>query len=171
MDLRKEILKEHSMTYRDRIVAYVGTSTERFADLIDVYLAGPYRVTQRASWPISVCVEKHPQLITPHLSKLLAFVVKPGVHVAVKRNTMRLLQFIDIPPKFHGQVAEIAFNFLNNKKETVAVQVFAMTVLSKIVQHEPELLNELRTIIEDRLPYASAGFRSRGAKILKALRK
>jgi hypothetical protein len=171
MDLRKEILKEHSMTYRDRIVAYVGASKKSFADLIAVYLAGPYRVTQRASWPISVCVEKYPQLIGPHLKKLLTFVVKPGVHVAVKRNTMRLLQFVDIPKKFHGQVAEIAFNFLNDKKETVAVQVFAMTVLANIVKEEPDLANELRTIIEDRLPYASAGFRSRASKVLKGLGK
>jgi hypothetical protein len=171
MDLRKEILKEHSMTWRDRIIAYVGTNKKRFADLIDVYLAGPYRVTQRASWPISCCVEQHPELIEPHYKKLLAFVIKPGVHVAVRRNTMRLLQFVDIPKKFHGHVAEICFNFLNDKKETVAVQVFAMTVLANLAKHEPDLANELRTIIEDRLPYATAGFRSRASKVLKALRK
>jgi hypothetical protein len=171
MDLQKQILKEHSKVNRDRIIQYVGTNKKRFAELIDVYLAGPYRVTQRAAWSVSCCVEQHPELIAPHFKKLLAFVVKPGVHVAVKRNTMRLLQFVDIPKKFHGQVAEICFNFLNDKKETVAVQVFAMTVLADITKHEPDLANELRTIIEDRLPYASAGFRSRASKVLKGLGK
>lgn len=171
MDLRKQILQEHSRANCIRITTYVGTNKKRFADLIDVYLNGPYRVTQRAAWPISCCVEEHPELITPHLKNILAFVVQPDVHVAVKRNTMRLLQFIHIPKKFHGRVAEIGFNFLNDKKETVAVQVFAMTVLSKIVQHEPTLANELRIIIEDKMPYATAGFRSRGAKILKELKR
>jgi hypothetical protein len=171
MDIRKEILKEHSMTYRNRVIAYVGSDKKRFADLIEVYLAGPYRVTQRASWPISYCVEQHPELIVPHFKKLLAFVLKPGVHVAVKRNTMRLLQFVDIPKKYQGQVAEIAFRFLNDKKETIAVQVFAMTVLANLAKSQPDLANELCTIIEDRLPYGSAGFRSRGSKLLKTLRK
>jgi hypothetical protein len=114
-------------------------------------------------------VEEHPELITPHLKKILDFVVKLDVHAAVKRNTMRLLQFIDIPKNIHGRVAEIGFNFLNDKKEGIALQVFAMIVLGKIVQHEPELANELRIIIEDRLPYATAGFRSRARKVLKAL--
>jgi hypothetical protein len=169
MDIQSQILKEHSKVNCDRIVRYVGNSQKRFADLVNVYLAGPYRVTQRAAWPISVCVEAHPKLVLPHLKKILAFTTKPHVHVAVKRNTMRLLQFIDIPKKLYGRVAEICFNFLNDKKETVAVQVFAMTVLADIVKREPDLANELRTIIEDRLPYATAGFRSRAGKVLKTL--
>lgn len=169
MDLQKQILKEHSKANRDRITTYVGINKKRFADLIDVYLAGPYRVTQRAAWPLAYCVEQHPELISPHYKKLLAFVAKPNAPVAVKRNTMRLLQFVEVPKKFYGAVADIAFNFLNDKKETVAVQVFAMTVLSNLVKHEPALANELRTIIEDRLPFGTAGFRSRGVKILKGL--
>lgn len=170
MNLRKQILKEQSKANCHAIVKYIGDSPKRFSQLINIYLAGPYRVTQRAAWPISVCAEKSPQLITPHLKKLLDFVTKPGVHVAVKRNTLRLLQFINIPKKFHGRVAEIGFNFLNDKSETVAVQVFAMTALSKVIKDEPTLANELRIIIEDRMPYASAGFRSRGAKILKEIK-
>lgn len=171
MNLKAQILKEHSKANCYRIVRYVGNNQTRFADLINVYLTGPYRVTQRAAWPVSVCVEAHPQLVEPHLKKILTFTTKPHVHVAVKRNTMRLLQFIDIPKKLNGHVAEICFNFLNDKKETVAVQVFAMTVLADITKHEPDLANELRTIIEDRLPYATPGFRSRASKVLKVLRK
>jgi hypothetical protein len=149
----------------------VGSNKKRFADLISVYLAGPYRVTQRAAWPISYCVEHHPELIIPHLKKMLAFVEKPDVPGAVKRNTMRLLQFIEVPKKFHGRVVKICFDFLTDKKEAVAVQVFAMTVLANIAQQEPALADELIMLIEDRLPYASAGFRSRANKILKRLKK
>jgi hypothetical protein len=169
MDLRKQILNEHTKANCQLILKYVGTSDKRFADLIAVYLAGPYRVTQRAAWPISCCVETHPELIYPHLKKMLDFLKQPGIHVAVKRNTARLLQFIDVPKKFHGQVAEIGFKFLQDKKETVAVKVFSMTVLANLIKKTPELSQELRIIIEDQLPYASAGFRSSAAKVLKQL--
>ena len=169
MDLKKQLLKEHSKLNRDIIIRYVGNNPKRFAGLVAVYLAGPYRVTQRAAWPLSHCVEKNPKLIEPHLKKLLAFAVRPHVHVSVKRNTVRLLQFIDIPKKFQGSVADMCFNFLNDKKEAIAVQVFAMTVLANITKQQPELIDELRVIIKDRLPFASAGFKSRGRKILKTI--
>lgn len=169
MDLKAQILREHSKANCMAITKYVGSNPKRFGELVKVYIAGPYRVTQRAAWPLSCCIEDHPTLIEPHLKKILDFVTMPDAPVAVKRNTVRLLQFIEVPKKFQGRVTEICFNFLNDKKETVAVQVFAMTALSNIAKHQPELANELRVIIEDRLPYASAGFKSRGVKTLKIL--
>jgi hypothetical protein len=171
MDLKKQILKEHSKVNCKRITKYVGTSKKRFADLMAVYLEGPYRVTQRAAWPISYCVEEHPELIKPHLKKMLNFMKKPCIHVAVKRNTMRLLQFIEIPKNLQAQVIDQCFELLTNKKETIAVQVFAMTVLANISKDIPELKNELRFLIEDRLPYASAGFIARAKMVLKGLDK
>lgn len=169
MDLKKQILKEHSKGNCQRIIKYVGTNKSRFADLIRVYLAGPYRVTQRAAWPISYCVEGHPELVKPHLKKMLNLLKKPGIHVAVKRNTMRLLQYIDVPKSLQGQVIDLCFGLLTNKKETVAVQVFAMTVLANISKAIPELKNELRFLIEDCLPYASAAFIARAKMVLKGL--
>jgi hypothetical protein len=51
----------------------------------------------------------------------------------------------------------------------VAVKVFAMTVLSTIINDQPDLKKELKTIIEDQLPYASPGFVARARKIIKKL--
>lgn len=169
MDLAKQLLKEQSKANCRLIVNYVGTNKNRFKKLVSVYLAGPYRLTQRAAWPISYCVEEHPDLIKPHLKKIIDFVSEPGAHVAAKRNTIRLLQFIDIPKKLQGKVAEICFQFLADKKETVAVQVFSMSVLANLAKGEPAMANEIKILIEDLLPYATAGFRSRANKVLKEL--
>ena len=169
MDLKKQILKEHSKANCRLITNYVGNNKRRFADLIKVYLAGPYRVTQRAAWPISYVVEEHPELITPHLKRMLDFLSAPAIHGSVKRNTVRLLQFIEIPKKFQGQVAEICFQFLQDKSEAIAVKACALTVLGNLTKMEPELMNELKLNIEELLPYASAGLRSRANKVLKYL--
>src|SRR5687768_16824430 len=117
MDLKKEILKEHTKKQTTKIVDYVGDNHVRFKELIQVFLAGPYRVTQRAAWPLSYCVENHPALIQPYLRTLLDHLKKPGLHDAVKRNTIRLLQFINIPKRLHGKTADICFAYLQNKKE------------------------------------------------------
>lgn len=169
MDLKREILKEHGRKQAHKIAEYCATSSSRFKSLVDTYLAGPYRITQRASWPLSICAEEHPELIKPHLKKLLDFMTKPGVHDAVKRNTMRLLQFVDVPKRNQAQVIDLCFDFLQQPKEAVAVRVFAMTALSRVIIDKPELQKELRIILEDHLPYGTAAFRSRASKLIKKL--
>jgi hypothetical protein len=171
MDLKKEILKEHSKKHTDKIVKYVGGNSVRFKQLVDVFLAGPYRVTQRAGWPLSICVENCPALATPHLSTLLKHLNKPGIHDSVKRNTLRILQYIDIPRRLHGKVADICFNYLMDKQEPIAIHVFSMSALESIAKENPELKKELQIIIEDHLPFASAGYLSRARKVLKNLSK
>jgi hypothetical protein len=93
------------------------------------------------------------------------------VHDAVKRNVVRLLQFIEIPKQLQGLTADICFRFFHNKREPIAVRVFSMTVLSNLAKKLPELKNELIPLIEDQLPYGSAGFISRGRKVLRELKK
>jgi hypothetical protein len=171
MDIRREILREHSKAQTNKIVKYVGKSPQRFKALVDVFLTGPYRATQRAAWPLAYCAENFPALVRPHLKAILGHLKKPGIHDAVKRNTVRLLQFIEIPEKYQGQVANICFQYLRDTREPVAIRVFSMTVLADIARHNPELNPEIVVLIEDQLPYASAAFHSRAKKVLKVLRQ
>jgi hypothetical protein len=170
-NLLEVILKEHSKKQCDKVVAYIGNSSSRFSELVTLFLEGPYRVTQRSAWPLSCCVERNPTLIKPHLKMILNYSMKPGVHDAVKRNVVRLLQFIEIPKRLQGLTADICFRFFHNKREPIAVRVFSMTVLSNLAKKLPELKNELIPLIEDQLPYGSAGFISRGRKVLRDLKK
>jgi hypothetical protein len=170
MDLVKLILSAHSKAMKDKVVKYVGNDAKRFKELVNIFLEGPYRVTQRAAWPLSYCVGQHPTLIRPHLKTVLNYLSKPGIHDSVKRNTIRLLQGIDIPKSLQGKAANICFEYLSNPKEPIAVRVFSMTVLANIAKENPELKNEIIPIIEDQLPFGSAGFRHRGMRVLKVLR-
>lgn len=171
MNLKKLIDAEHSKTQCLKVVKYVGTNPAKFKELIEVFLEGPYRTTQRASWPLTVCVEKHPELVTSHFSVLSAMLTRPNQHDAVRRSIMRLFQFVSIPKKYHGKLLNIGFNFLTSRKEPVAVKVFAMVVLHNIIKStgSPELAKELKIILEDEFPLASAGYRSRASKILRDL--
>ncbi len=171
MNLVEVIEKEHSSAQRNKVIKYVGKDPKRFAELVNVFLNGPYRVTQRSAWPLSYCVQHHPDLIKPHLKRVLQFAKQAGVHDSVKRNTVRLLQFIEVPKSFQGEVADLCFSFLQNTKEAIAIRVFAMTILTNLAKSLPELKNELIPIIEDQMPYGSPGFISRGAKALKQLRR
>jgi hypothetical protein len=171
MNLKQVIETEHSKNQCLKVVSYVGNNPARFKELVAVFLKGPYRTTQRAAWPLTVCVEKHPRLATPHFSVLISMTTRPNQHDAVRRNILRLFQFVSLPKKYHGKLLNICFDFLTSRTEPVAVKVFAMVVIHNIIKSTgaPELGKELRIILEDELPLASAGYRSRASKIVRDL--
>ena len=161
--------KGHSKAQTNAIAEYIGVNPIKFKALVEVYLRGPYRITQRAARPLGICVEREPSLICPHLKKILNFLQKPDIHDAVKRNTMRLLQFIEIPKQFQGQVIDLCFEYIQNPKVAVAIRVCSMTVLSHVIKRQPDLIKEFKIVLEDQLPYGSPAFTSRAGKIRREM--
>src|SRR5882672_1659354 len=150
MKLRDQILKEHSKANCSKIVDWVGDSQQRFDKLFDLFLHDEYRVVQRAGWPMGYAVEGHPHLIKKHFKKLVKNLQKLGLHNAVKRNTVRLLQYVDIPVIYQGELMNSCFDFIADPDEEVAVKAFSLTVLENLSRQYPEIKPELKTIIEDR---------------------
>ncbi|MEW5797498.1 MAG: hypothetical protein AB1728_00700 [Bacteroidota bacterium] len=136
---------------------------------MDLFLNGEYRVVQRASWIVSHCAESHPALISPWLSRMVKKASDQNVHNAVKRNVVRILQFVDIPKKLQGPAANLCFGFLQSVDTPIAVKAFSMTVLANIAAVQPELKRELSIVIEEMVPYGGPGIRSRAKKVLRKI--
>lgn len=171
MDLRKQLLTDHSKENTTLIVEYIGNDLERCDALMKLFLYGEYRVIQRAAWVVGDLARLHPEMVMPYLPAMVENLKKPDLHAAAKRNTVRFFQEIEIPEELWGEVADICFKFLENGEEAVAIKVFSMTVLLGIVQKVPELKDELKYTIEDQMPFGTAGFKNRGKKTLIALNK
>ena len=146
MNLKEEVLREHSKAQVMRLVAYIGADAERFDEAMKLFLEGDYRVTQRISWVVSHCASAHSWLIMPYMEPML-------------QNLLQDLQ---------GLAAEVCFQYLNDSQIPVAIRAFSMTVLGKIAQQHPDLQEELKIIVEDQLPYQSPAFVSRAKRILKS---
>jgi len=168
-DLRHKLMSDLSKANMERLADWIGDDEERFAALMELFFGGPARVTQWSAQLVSKCIDRFPMLVVPYLGRMIDLLVQP-VHASVKRNTVRCLQFIDVPEKHWDKTVEFCFRLLQSHSEPIAVKVFAMTVLANLAEKMPEIGNELRLIIEDQLPYGSAGFVSRGTKILKKLK-
>ncbi|MEO7313266.1 MAG: hypothetical protein ABIX01_22965 [Chitinophagaceae bacterium] len=164
--LEQMILEEHSKAQKDKIVAWVGTDQKRFDELVALFLNSEYRVTQRSGWPLSYIAAGHPKMIKKHLKAIIQNMKKPGLHNAVKRNTVRMLQYIDIPKSLQGEVMNCCFEFIEAPKEAVAVKVFSLTVLYNLSKLYPEILPEIKLIIEARWAHETAAFRSRARRIM-----
>jgi hypothetical protein len=165
--LREEILKEHSKAQCTRIVNWVGTSQQRFDELFKLFLNDEYRVVQRSAWPVSYCVAAHPEFIKKHWSMLVKTLQKPNLHHAVKRNSVRFLQQTEIPEKYQGSIMDICFNYVASPTEPVATKAFSLTVLKNLSKQYPEILPEIKLLIEEQLPHQTAAFKSRAKMFLK----
>lgn len=168
MDIRAEILKTHSKANSEAVAAWVGNDAQRMQQLMHIFMHDEYKVVQRAAHAIGKIGDKHPQHIERHIDELVKRMKDPGVHVAVKRNVIRVLQYVAIPEHLHADVMNTCFDLLADAKETVAVRVFSMSVLDKLSKNYPDIRQELTAILTDQLEQGcSAGFRSRASKILK----
>jgi hypothetical protein len=167
MNIKTALLKEHSKKQCDVIVKWVGNDQKRFDELFSLFLNDEYRVVQRAGWPIGYCVEKHPNLVQKHFPKLLKNLNKKGIHDAVKRNSIRLLQYVKVPEKFHGEVMDVCFRYISSPTEAVAIKAFSITVLQNLARQYPEILNEIKLVIEERWDYETVAFKTRAKKLLK----
>ncbi len=158
---------EHSKKQCDKIVKYIGSNKERFADLMKLFFESEYRITQRAAWPMSYCVKNYPDLIQPYFSRLINNLQKKGIHDAVIRNTVRLLQDVEIPKKYHGKLMDICFGYIQANDVPVAIKVFSLTILHNLSKQYPDTISELKLLIEERWEHETVAFHSRAKKILK----
>ena len=167
MDIRAQILVEHSKENADTIANWVGNNQKRLSLLIDIFLHDEYRVVQRSAYAVSKVADKYPKLMEPYLDKMVAYMNEPKQHIAVKRNIVRILQHVTIPEHLHGIVMNSCFDWLADPNETIAVRALSMTVLDNLTHIYPEIRQELIAILEDQLEQGcSAGFKSRAKKIL-----
>jgi len=170
MDLAAELGRRQSLIIRKRIVNYVGNNKIRFGELVKIFFNGEYRLTQHAAWPISYCIQNHPTLLNPFIKKFIEKLSDGQSHPAVKRNIVRLLQFVEIPKRHHGEIMDLCFRFINSPGEAIAVKAFSLHILQKFCILYPEILPELKAIVEVRWANETAAFRSRGRKILHIAR-
>jgi len=133
---------------------------------MNLFLDGESVVTQRLAWVVGICADANPELVRPYLRQMVQKMQEPGVHDAVKRNVVRMLQCIDIPSDLLGTVATLCFDYLSTMETPIAVKCSSMTVLARLAEKEPDLGRELRLVIEQQLPFEGAAFRARARKIL-----
>jgi len=169
MNIREEVLKEHSKKQALLIADYACENSKQFKELMSCFLENDYRVAQRAAYAVSWAALKHPKMITPYIGTLVEQLPRKDVHEAIPRNCLRILESIAIPAIYHGEVMDICFKFVQDPKTAIAINAASLTILFNLSSHYPEIKPELKLIIEENWDHATAAFKSRGKKILKAI--
>lgn len=138
-----------------------------FNRLTRVYFDNEHpELAKKAAWILSCCVELHPEMIQPYLKKLVDCIALPGQHDAIKRNGLKILESVPIPFTLFGKIADQCFKCIKSGKEPVAIKAYSIGILDKISKEIPEIREELKIILQDLLPFESAGFRVRAKRVL-----
>ena len=83
----------------------------------------------RHAWSVSWAARKKPELIKPYIKDLVAQLNRTDVHNAVIRNSVRVLEEIEIPESMHGDVMNACFGFIEKPSVPLAIKVFSLATL------------------------------------------
>lgn len=172
MNIREQLLVEHSKENTVKISKYIGGDKARLDELMKCFFSDTYRVSQRSAMVVSYYFDEYPQLMEPYLQQLIVNLEKENLHIAVKRNSVRILQFVSIPEQHLSSLFDRCLHFLVDQEEPIAVKAFSMQIVYNCCKRYPELAQEVTPIIDSLLEYSeSKGILARGRKIRKLLAK
>ncbi|MCD4746232.1 MAG: hypothetical protein K8R58_08025 [Bacteroidales bacterium] len=168
MLLKELIVYEHSRAHTDFVAGIILQKPELFQELLNLMLTGESPIPWRAAWIIEKCSEQNPLLIKPYIPELIE-ALPNFKNDGIKRHITKILANSPLPSKKLGLLVNTCFDWLLSGEIPVAVKVHCMQILYNISQTEPDLKPELAAAIESQIIFNSAGFKSRGNKILHKL--
>jgi len=168
MNYKEQLLTEHSRVNTDLIATAISNKTSEFKKIIDIIYHAPAPLPQRASWVLAVVNANHPELLSPFVPLFIKTVEQFTID-AIKRNIMVVLAKQEIPQKLQAQLVDRCFEFMCSPIETVVVKVHAIQVIANLAKQHPELVGELKLVIEDQLPKTTAAFAARARYVFKEL--
>lgn len=172
MSNRSFLEERINLRFTDRIgqevKAFIANDSEKLDLLMEYYFHEYWLVNQRTSWFLYMLLKEDNTLIYPYLPKIIKGLKDPP-HVSYTRSAMRIFQNIDIPEEHQGTLYDFGSSLIQDIKEPVANKVFAMTMMYHIAIPFPELMQELKMILETQYPYEMPGFKSRTRKIIKEI--
>lgn len=160
--LNLERSKKHIAQIVDRI-----TDSEAGVDaMMEIFLGDHPRNAELAAWVVGDLGQKHPEKFIKRLPQLMEVLNSDKVHGSLKRNTLRILEKMDIPDEHLDAATDVCFRLLADPFEEVAIRAFSMGVLQKSCERVPELWPELQLILEENMPHATPAFISRAKKLI-----
>jgi hypothetical protein len=141
-----------------------------FGIFVELALQDEKHYAERASRVICICSHRFPELFKPYCSRVINE-LKNLRNEGAMRNFLKTLA--EVPVKFTKKDTAIllnqCFDYLVSNDYPVAVHVFSMQILYNLSFEIPEIGEELFRILEEKIPDASPGYRSRARRIMKKI--
>lgn len=171
MNIAKALMESHDKKHALSIAHYAISSNKAFDQLMDCFFSNEYRLAQRAAWSVAWATKFQPSMVHPYLSKIVDQLSRTDVHDAVIRNSVRIIENMEIPLELHGALMNTCFQLVEQPTTKPAIKAFSLSILYQLSQKHSDIQSELVCLIQTLWDMESPAFQSRGRKILKALNK
>ncbi|MFM6984602.1 MAG: hypothetical protein ACKOXF_10755 [Chitinophagaceae bacterium] len=145
---------------------------EVLEELLSILVNGITREQYIASWILSRVVEIEPDILNESAHNACLKIIHTTKEGGIKRNLIRVWQF-SMPESeaIRLEILDLAFKLLSDTAQDVAVRVFAITVLEKLLRHFPEIKEEVLFLLEREYPQATPSFKVRADRFIKSAGK
>jgi hypothetical protein len=178
MTLREEIfglrVKREVELVVEKVLASPGLIPELISVTIDLNSpdspnSPTYVVADYASWVLLKIAERKPELLKSHVLELAQRLNEPSGE-PLRRHLIGAMRYLEIGEEAQEILLDIAFRFLEDIKQPIAVRAFSMGVLERLTPAYPELKDELCLILNELLSRPqSAGLRAKAKNVLRYL--
>lgn len=167
--LKDLILAEHSKAQANVIADIVRQKPELLNELLQYILANEEPLSRRASWPLRILHEQHPELLKSRIGELI-YQLANIKSSAVLRNILALLAHAEIPENKKTFLLDFSAQTILNPESPVAVICHATDLFIHVSEKECVLLQELMLMLMTIEPNRSGGVQAK-IKQVKATTK
>ncbi len=164
MEIRELLLGLKTDRNFDLIRSYFRKSPEKLPLLIDLINdSEKYPFASYASWALTHLCKTQVKDIQPHYKKIVdaLFVIKDQ---SARRNLLCTLDHLSLTSYKEGKLLDKLVGFIENHENKVAVHVYAMRLLAKLVKKYPELKPEMVELLglyaENKTPAYASGMKN-----------
>ena len=152
--------------------AQCASESEEFLDnLIDLSLKNTKPFSHRSSWAILYLGQKHPNVIRPHLRKIVSRLPELESHTQVG-SFLRLFDVVKFDHEEFGELLDFCIHVMRMPAEREYVKVIALNIMLRFGKVYPDLAQELIEQIELSQEQFEMSHCKRKAKaVLKELEK
>lgn len=171
MALEKLFLEKFGKEKVERIATKILKGEYHTSEIVKVILSKEEPISRRAVWVLSRLAEKAPAFVDPFVKKLIPLLFESDLHPGIVRGVLKVLEYCEIPEELETKLLDRCFEFIVKPDWPFAIQAYAMTVIGRICERYPGLIQEFRETVTHSPFMEKSSYRARLKLVFKKLNK
>ena len=146
----KEILADSSRMIVDIAAQSIFSDNKLFDSFLNLSLEKSYPYNMRAARVIQVYSEQSPDLLIPYLDNIIPTIIQSKTSGVVRSFLKVFAVSIPLNQLPHQTLLlNACFDWLISNKQDVSIRYYALILLNRFAEKEPDLLNEINLIMSN----------------------
>ncbi len=170
-ELKNELIAD-IRGFKAHDLAMTVLANQLIPELIKYALDNDKLLSSRAMWVLSHASDITYDCLKPYHLKLIDRLKTDDLHDGVIRGVLRLYQKKNVPESRESFMLDTCYRYIQNPSSAIAIRAFAITVVLNISKKYPELLHELKEVLNHlSMSDEGPGIRARVKNTLKDIEK